>query len=422
MRVFKFGGASVKDATSVKNVASILSLFKNESLVVVISAMGKTTNALEKVVNAFYYNKPDLKSALKEVKDFHLGIIDGLGFKNNHDIFHHLDNVFTEIDWVIEDGISKGYAFIYDQIVSQGELISTKIVSAYLNENGFSNQWLDARDLIQTDNTYREGKINWELTEKLVQKNISERQKRGNIMLTQGFIGATSENFTTTLGREGSDYTAAILSFCLNAEEMVVWKDVPGVLSADPKFYSDAVKLQEVSYLDAIELTYYGATVIHPKTIKPLENKNIPLRVRSFLAPAESGTSVGNYTTTKPLVPCFIFKTNQILLSISAKDFSFVAEDALSKIFKTFADHKVKINLMQNSAISFSVCADNDAFKMPELIDELHKDFKVLYNDNLRLVTVRHYYQSTIDKLTKDKTILLEQRSRHTAQLVMREG
>lgn len=422
MKIFKFGGASVKDADSVRNVADILSLFKSESLVVVISAMGKTTNALEKVVNAFYYNKPDLQQALQELKDFHLHVLNGLGFKNDHDIFRQLDNVFTEIDWVIEAGTSKGYAYVYDQIVSQGELISTKILSAYLNENGFANQWLDARDIIQTDNTYREGQINWALTEGLIRHKITELQKKDKIILTQGFIGSTSENYTITLGREGSDYTAAILSYCLNAEEMVVWKDVPGVLSADPKYYIDAVKLQEVSYLDAIELTYYGATVIHPKTIKPLENKNIPLRVRSFLAPKEPGTSVGNYTATKPLVPCFIFKPNQILLSISAKDFSFVAEDALSKIFKTFADHKVKINLMQNSAISFSVCADNDAFKIPGLIDELHKDFKVLYNDNLRLVTVRHYYQSTIDKLAKDKTILLEQRSRHTAQLVMKEG
>jgi aspartate kinase len=421
MKVFKFGGASVKDAASVKNVAEILSLFKDEKLVVVISAMGKMTNALEKVVNAFYYGKPELKDAIVEVKMFHTKILSGLGFANNHKIYADLDNALTEMEWVMEDGTSKGYAFIYDQIVSQGELVSTKIVSAYLQVNGFANQWLDARDVIHTDNTYREGKINWELTQGRVNEKIPTLHKSGNIVLTQGFIGTTSENFTTTLGREGSDYTAAILSYCLNAEEMVVWKDVPGVLSADPKFYTDAVKLQEVSYLDAIELTYYGATVIHPKTIKPLENKNIPLRVRSFLAPKESGTSVGNYSLTKPLVPCFIFKTNQILLSISAKDFSFVAEDAMSKIFKVCADQKVKINLMQNSAISFSVCADNDEFKIPPLIEELKKDFKVLYNDNLRLVTVRHYYQSTIDKLTKDKTILLEQRSRHTAQVVMKE-
>jgi len=335
---------------------------------------------------------------------------------------YDIDNALTEMDWVMEDGTYRGYAFIYEQIVSQCELMSTKIMSAYLQSNGFANQWLDARDVIHTDNTYREGKINWELTEKRVNEKIPVMHKANNIVLTQGFIGTTSENFTTTLGREGSDYTAAILSYCLNADEMVVWKDVPGVLSADPKFYTDAVKLQEVSYLDAIELTYYGATVIHPKTIKPLENKNIPLRVRSFLAPKEGGTSVGNYVATKPLVPCFIFKTNQILLSISAKDFSFVAEDALSKIFKVCADQKVKINLMQNSAISFSVCADNDEFKIPPLIEELKKDFKVLYNDNLRLVTVRHYYQSTIDKLTKDKTILLEQRSRQTAQVVMKES
>src|SRR6185503_2447882 len=345
-----------------------------------------------------------------------------LGFKNDHPIYEALENAFVEIDWILEEEPSRGYAFAYDQIVSQGELISTRIISAYLNENGFANEWLDIRDCLVTDDNYRDAKVNWSLTEKLVQRRIPELLKKNNIVVTQGFIGATPENFTTTLGREGSDYTAAILSFCLDAEEMIVWKDVPGVLSADPKYYEDAVKLQEISYLDAIELTYYGATVIHPKTIKPLENKNIPLRVRSFMAPKDSGTSVGNYNTTKPLVPCFIFKTNQILLSISAKDFSFVAEDALSKIFKVCADHKVKINLMQNSAISFSVCADNDEFKIPPLIEDLKKDFKVLYNDNLRLVTVRHYYQSTIDKLTKDKTILLEQRSRQTAQVVMKEG
>ena len=421
MKVFKFGGASVKDAAAVKNVAAILSLFKREPLVVVVSAMGKTTNALEQVVNAYFNKSEKLNESLLQVKDYHFNIISELGFPIGHEIYSKLENTFVEIDWILEEQPLRGYAFAYDQIVSHGELLSSKIISAYLNENKFHNEWLDIRDCLITDNTYREGKINWNLTEKLVCMKIPEFIKKKNLVITQGFIGATSENFTTTLGREGSDYTAAILSYCLDAEEMIVWKDVQGVLSADPKFYGDAVKLQEISYLDAIELTYYGATVIHPKTIKPLENKNIPLRVRSFIAPNEKGTSIWNYKETKPLVPSFIFKTNQILISISAKDFSFIAEESLSKIFLLFVEQSVKINLMQNSAISFSVCMDNDPFKIPGLIEELRKDFKVLYNDGLKLITVRHYYPSTLDTLTKDKTILLEQRSRHTAQIVLKQ-
>ena len=422
MRVFKFGGASVKDAESVKNVAAILSKFnKEEEIVVVVSAMGKMTNALEKVADAYYYGKENIKDLINNVKKFHTEIIDNLGFINNHPLRAEIENSFVEIDWLIEEEPSKGYAFAYDQIVSHGEIISTLIISNYLNENNIPNEWMDARDVLQTDNTYREGKINWELTEKLVAFRIPPLFKKNKIIITQGFIGSTSENFTTTLGREGSDYTAAILSFCLNAEEMIVWKDVPGVLSADPKYADEAFKLEQISYHDAIELTYYGATVIHPKTIKPLENKNIPLRVCSFKAPAEKGTAIGNYQGTKPLVPCFIYKFNQILFSISSKDFSFIAEEGMSRIFFLFAEHRIKINLMQNSALSFSICVDNDPHKIPQLQEVLQKEFHILYNDHLKLVTVRHYFPSTIDLLIKGKTVLLEQRSRHTAQVVMRE-
>jgi aspartate kinase len=421
MKIFKFGGASVKNAEAVKNVADILSSFSGEHLIVVISAMDKTTNALEKVVRAYWNNEPGLREYVNTVKDFHMKVAEDLSFKKQHEIFQSIHNVLVEIDWMLEDKPSRGFGFTYDQIVSHGELLSTKIISAYLNENGLKNHWLDARDVLITDNTYRDAKVDWELTEKLIAKRISELKQNYSIIITQGFIGTTSENFTTTLGREGSDYTAAIFSYSLNAEDMTVWKDVPGVLSADPKFYDNAVKLDEISYLDAIELTYYGASVIHPKTIKPLENKQIPLRVRSFNKPKEEGTRIGNYPETKPLVPSFIFKTNQILVSISATDFSFIAEDHLSQIFTAFAKHKVKINLMQTSAISFSVCSDNDEFKIPGLIEELKKDFKVLYNDKLRLVTVRHYNDDTIDALTTNKTIIVEQRSRHTAQVILKE-
>ncbi|MBK7850139.1 MAG: aspartate kinase [Bacteroidetes bacterium] len=421
MKVFKFGGASVKDAESVKNVASILSLHKKERLIVVISAMGKMTNALEKVVHAYYNQDPELKNYIDEIRKFHFSIVDDLGFPENHSLRHDLENCLVEIDWATEEPPSRGYGFSYDQIVAQGELMSTKIISAYLSSFGIANAWLDVRDVLQTDNTYREAKVNWELTGQLIRNRIPQLHADNNIILTQGFIGATSENFTTTLGREGSDYTAAIFSYCLDAKEMIVWKDVPGVLSADPRYSQDSVKLEQVSYHDAIELTYYGATVIHPKTIKPLENKHIPLRVCSFKAPNEKGTSVGNYQATKPLVPCFIYKPSQLLISISAKDFSFIAEASLHKIFGLFADLKIKINLMQNSAISFSVCVDNDPFKIPELLIELQKDFRVLYNEDLMLVTVRHYYPSTIEQLTKGKKVLLEQRSRQTAQVVLKE-
>ena len=421
MRVFKFGGASVKDAQAVKNAGEILSQFKNEKLIVVVSAMGKTTNALEKVTQSYVQKKDDTKLLLQVVKDFHFSLIEELGFQKDDELLGEINNSFIEIEWVIEEEPSRSFAFYYDQIVSQGEILSTKIISAYLNKANIKNEWMDVRDVLQTDNTFREGKVNYELTNKLVETKIPTLLSKSNIIITQGFIGSTSENFTTTLGREGSDYTAAILSYCVDAIEMVVWKDVAGVMNADPKLSDDAMKLEQISYHDAIELTYYGATVIHPKTIKPLENKHIPLRVCSFKAPNDKGTSIGNYQGTKPLVPCFIYKFDQILFSISAKDFSFIAEACLSRIFSLFATHDIKINLMQNSALSFSICVDNDPYKVPELLEMLKKEFRVLYNENLKLVTVRHYYPSTIDQLIKGKTVLLEQRSRQTAQIVIKE-
>ena len=421
MRVFKFGGASVKDAQAVKNAGEILSQFKNEKLIVVVSAMGKTTNALEKVTQSYVQKKDDTKLLLQVVKDFHFSLIEELGFQKDDELLGEINNSFIEIEWVIEEEPSRSFAFYYDQIVSQGEMLSTKIISAYLNKANIKNEWMDVRDVLQTDNTFREGKVNYELTNKLVETKIPTLLSKSNIIITQGFIGSTSENFTTTLGREGSDYTAAILSYCVDAIEMVVWKDVAGVMNADPKLSDDAMKLEQISYHDAIELTYYGATIIHPKTIKPLENKHIPLRVCSFKAPNDKGTSIGNYQATKPLVPCFIYKFDQILFSISAKDFSFIAEASLSRIFSLFATHDIKINLMQNSALSFSICVDNDPYKVPELLEMLKKEFRVLYNENLKLVTVRHYYPSTIDQLIKGKTVLLEQRSRQTAQIVIKE-
>lgn len=419
MQVFKFGGASVKDSHAVKNVAEVLKQFGNEKLCVVISAMGKTTNALERLANAFFYKTEPAEPLLEEIKEFHLNICRTLFSDASHPVFTEIENTFVELYWAIEDEPTHGFDFEYDQIVSMGEVISTKIVSAYLNSIGIANKWIDIRGIIQTDNTYREGKVDFELTEKLVKKDLEPLFQNHSIIVTQGFIGGTSENFTTTLGREGSDYTASILAYCLNAKNVSIWKDVPGVLNADPKWFSNTKKIDELTYHDAIELTYYGATVIHPKTIKPLQNKNIPLYVKSFLDPKQPGTVIRD-GEKRLNIPSYIFKVNQVLISIQPKDFSFIAEDNLSDIFEMFSKHGVKINLMQLSAISFSVCCNDDAQKIAALVKDLQVQFKVLYNTDLELMTVRYYTQEIMDMLTKNKVILLEQRSRYTVQMVMR--
>lgn len=419
MQVFKFGGASVKDANAVKNVASILKRYEGKQLVVVVSAMGKITNALERLVDAYFYKKENAETVLEEIKAFHFNIVNELFPDKSHSFYNDLENNFVEIQWAIEDEPTGSYNFEYDQIVSMGEVISTKIISAYLNEIGLRNKWMDARGLVQTDNTYREGKVDFDLTESLVKKDLIPAVAANNIVITQGFLGGTSENFTTTLGREGSDYTAAILAYCVNAENVTIWKDVPGVLNADPKWFDNTIKISELTYQDAIELTYYGATVIHPKTIKPLQNKGIPLFVRSFLNHDEEGTVVKESGRKLP-IPSFIFKVNQVLISLQAKDFSFIAEDNLSSIFEVFYKHGVKIHMMQLSAINFSVCTDNDAQKIPALLAELQNDFKVLYNENLELCTIRYYDQSTLDRVCINKQILLEQKSRYTAQMVLK--
>ncbi len=429
MKVFKFGGASVKDAGAVKNAAAILKKYPKENIIVVISAMGKTTNALERLTNAFFYSdnkeaeKPEAIAILNEIKKYHFDIIEELFPDKSHPIYNEINNSFVELDWAVEEAPAHSYDHEYDQIVSIGEIVSTKIVNAYLNEAGIPCKWRDVRDFIQTDNTFREGKVDLELTESLVKKHLSPvfASEEGAIVVTQGFIGGTSENFTTTLGREGSDYTAAILAFAANAESVTIWKDVPGILNADPKWFDETKKIEQLSYQDAIELAYYGATVIHPKTIKPLQNKKIPLYVKSFLNPEEIGTVINEDQSPLP-VPCFIFKINQVLLSISPKDFSFIAEENFSSIFKLFAQQHVKINMMQNSAISFSVCIDNDPGKLPELIKTLQKEYRVLYNENLELITIRYYDQATIGRVTIDKKVLLEVKSRYTVQLVVQKS
>lgn len=411
MKVYKFGGASVKDAEGIRNVSNILQQESENDLMLVVSAMGKTTNALEQIVNEYYNGGTP---SLDAVKKYHFDILDEL-FEPGASIYDEVNNLFVEIEWVIEDVPTATYSYEYDQIVSVGELLSTKIVSAYLNQSGFTNRWLDARDIIRTDNTYRNARIDWELTESLIQ----QEQTKGLPLLTQGFIGCTSENFTTTLGREGSDFTAAILAHATMAEEVVIWKDVPGVLNADPRFFEDAKKLESLSYAEAIELAYFGAKVIHPKTIQPLKDKKIPLRVRSFIDASVSGTLVSEGAEIKPFLPSFIVKENQVLLSVAAQDLSFIVEDHLSHVFALFSKWGVRVNVMQNSAVSFSVCVDNDVQKLPGLIADLKKEYQVLYNEGLSLYTIRHYDESAIQKILKGRELLLEQKSRGTVQLVV---
>lgn len=419
MQVFKFGGASVVNAEAVKNLVAIIQQAEKENLLIVVSAMGKMTNKLELLSNAYSLGQENTHNLLDEVKAYHFNILNDLFDNHNHPVFNDIANTFVEIEWLLEEEASDAPDYIYDQIVSIGEVVSTKIVAAYLNESNISAVWADARNFIKTDNNYREGQVDWDKTETEIQRNLVPLLKK-SIVVTQGFIGSTSENFTTTLGREGSDYSAAIFCACLDATALTIWKDVPGVLNADPKWFDETERIPQLSYHDAIELTYYGATVIHPKTIKPLQNKNIPLYVKSFLYPTSEGTAINGINSELP-VPSFIFKVNQVLISILPKDFSFIIEENLSDIFSLFHKHKVKVNTMLNSALSFSVSVDHEEEKINNLIQDLSILYKVKYNEGLELVTIRYYNQDTINRVTINKDILLEVKSRHTCQIVMKD-
>jgi aspartate kinase len=424
IKIFKFGGASVKDAEAVKNVGNIITHYKgDDNLVVIVSAMGKTTNALEVLVK-LGFNKQEFEEEWKALKEFHLNIIEGL-FANKTDIVKEIDQVFEEIRIILHTFNSNEFNYLYDQIVSLGEILSTKIIAAYCNSVGVNAEFKDARGLIKTDNTYREGKVNWNVTEYLIHQSIDPiftgEAGASKVVITQGFIGQSTEGNTTTLGREGSDYTASIFAYSLNAVEVTIWKDVAGVLNADPKYFDDAQILNQLSYTDAIELAYYGATVIHPKTIKPLENKKIPLRVKSFVNPAGTGTVISQKESLSAL-PTFIFKVNQALVSISPKDFSFMVEENLSDIFGMLAKYRINVNLMQHSALSFQVCVDNDIDKVSQLYVELEKSFNLQLEENLELITVRNYNQSTVDRLLAGKKLLVEQKNSHTVRLVVRSA
>ena len=414
IKVFKFGGASIMDVQNIKNVGNILQEYANQELVIVFSAMGKVTNMLENVVDSYVQKSTNTNIVLQKVKDFHSIILRGI-FKESHPIFDIVNNLFVEIEWVLEDEPNQDYAYDYDQIVSVGEFLSTQIMSAYLQQVGFENTWLDVRDLIRTDNTHRNAKIDWETTTDLIKRNVKTKHS-----ITQGFLGCTSENFTSTLGREGSDFSAAILAFCLEASEVVIWKDVPGMMNADPKYFPDAKLLSQVSFDEAIELAFYGAKVIHPKTIQPLKQKNIPLRIKSFIKPEAEGSIVKSKIDNMSDMPSFIVKENQILISISDVDLSFIVGNHMNQIFSLLAKNNVEVNLMQNSAVSFSICVDNDKHKIPQLIKDFQQFYEVLYNVDLSLFTIRHYTDNSFDSFLQDKDVVLEQKSRNTIQLITR--
>jgi aspartate kinase len=410
--VFKFGGASINDVENIINVGNILNSYANNKLVIIFSAMGKVTNMLEDVAESYVQKNTNSYVALQKVKDFHANILDEL-FDPKHAIFYIVNNLFVEIEWVLEDEPNQDYAYDYDQIVSVGEFLSTQIMSAYLQQVGFKNTCLDARDLICTDNTHRNAKVDWKTTTNSIKSNVKAKH-----CITQGFLGCTSENFTSTLGREGSDFSAAILAFCLDASAVVIWKDVPGMMNADPKYFPDAKLLSQVSFDEAIELAFYGAKVIHPKTIQPLKKKNIPLRIKSFITPEADGSIIKSKVKKMSNIPSFIIKENQILISISDVNLSFIVGSHMNQIFSLLAKNNIEVNLMQNSAVSFSICVDNDQHKIPQLIKDFQQFYEVLYNADLSLFTLRHYTNKSIEQFLHGKNVLLEQKSRNTIQFV----
>lgn len=421
LNVFKFGGASLKDASAISNVASILLQFKGQDLVIVVSAMGKSTNALEKVAESYW--KGNVDEARRLLAEFHNSTLttakelftEGIP----EELTANINDLFVSVEWALDEDANPEYDFDYDQIVSLGELVSSHLVSAYLSHTGAPANWLDARDCIITDNTYREGWVQWPETQSRISSQVPPLLEKG-FVVTQGFIGSTSENYTTTLGREGSDYSAAIFSYCLDAEKMSIWKDVPGVLTADPRFFENVSLVERLSYKEAIEMTYYGASIIHPKTIKPLQNKSIPLHVRSFIDPAGTGTVI-SADAADAYPPMVAVEKEQALVNISTRDFSFVAEHHIKELFEHITTTRLQVNMMQNTAISFNIVVndiDNRVERFCQLVDA---SFKTTVDRDLELITIRHYSHEVAESMRRGKIQLLEGRMPLTLQMVVKE-
>jgi aspartate kinase len=416
MRIFKFGGASVKDAEWIHNMYRVLEQTGHAQTLIVVSAMGKTTNAFEKLIEAYFDDAKQLESQLNEIIDYHLGIMNEIFDHPKHDVFDQVKQRFDRLRTFLKNNKSPHYSFVYDQVVSTGELVSTTIITHFLNEKGIAANWLDARECIQTDTSYRDANVDWARTEKAIREKVNPDQ----FYITQGFIGSDDNNFTTTLGREGSDYTAAIFAYCLNGSSVTIWKDVPGVLNADPRHFESTQLLHHISYQEAIELAFYGASVIHPKTLQPLQRKEIPLHVKSFINPKDEGTKVSKGVAIDPHIPCYIVKNNLALIKLSSLDFSFIIEKNISDIFAILHKYKMKVDLIQNSAISFSVCVFDKFGKIEELLHELRGRFQVDHKPNVSLYTIRHFQPESAAFLLRKHELLLEQRTQETMQLVMR--
>jgi aspartate kinase len=412
IKVLKFGGASIKNSERIANVFSIINNFKNQKIIIVFSAIANVTNLLEDLVDLYFNNSQQLKSKLLEIRNVHAQITKEL-FEKDHQVFIEIEKIFSEIDFFLKTNSNKNLSFVYDQIVSAGELLSSQILSNYLTNKSFENTLVDARDIIKTNDKYQNANIDWALTKDKIKSYLVDFP-----IITQGFIGSDSSNNTTTLGREGSDFTAAIIANVLNVSDVTIWKDVDGVLNADPRYFNDFVLLDQLPYSEAVELAFYGAKVIHPRTIQPLQEKNIPLIVRSFLNYDNKGTIINNDNKNLS-IPSFIVKENQVLISISDNNLSFIIEEHLSWIFFVLDRYDIRLNLMQNSAVSFSICVDNKRTSINSLIAELSSKFKVYYNDSVKLFTIRHYNQDSIDKVIANKKVLLEQKSRNTVQFVV---
>ena len=416
MKVFKFGGASINSIERIGNVAEIIRLQEGEKILIIISAMGKITNALEKVAATFYAgNKNEALLLFSQIKDEHTSLLQQLTNQPNHG----LTDIFTEVEWLLHDKPVKEYDYYYDQIVCCGELLSTAIISNYFNSINIKNQWVDVRDIVRTDDNFRDANIDWNFTLQKVQEDIAPLFSKTDIIITQGFIGATDENESTTLGREGSDYSAAIFANMLDAESQTIWKDVEGVMNADPKLFPDAQFISALSFKEVIEMAYYGAQVIHPKTIKPLQNKNIPLHVRCFLKPLLAGTIISNQPVHS-LPPIIVLKNNQVLMQFSSKDFSFVEDTLVNKLHQLFVDIKIRPNLSQNGAISLYCCLDDKPEKIEKLALAASDLFDVQVEKEVVLLTVRHYNESVVKELTYNKIELLSQKTKETIQVLLK--
>lgn len=417
MKIHKFGGASVKDAANVKNVCKVLKTVGYDNSLIIASAMGKNTNALEAVVYNYVHHKQAIPEAIQTVREFHYVLLQELFKNEDHPAYKAVHSLFEEMELFLNTNKSPNYNYVYDQVVCYGELLSTTLLHHYLVDCGIPNTWIDARTLIKTNTTYRDAVVDWEATQQAIQSQIDPNK----MYITQGFIGSDPNYFSTTLGREGSDYTAAIVGYVLEAESVTIWKDVPGVLNADPRYFEDTILLQHISYQEAIELAYYGASVIHPKTLQPLQQKEIPLYVKSFLNPTLAGTEVSKGAALQPAVPCYIVKKNQLLISLATKDFSFIMEENISDIFKLFHEYHIKVSVIQNSAISFSVCVEDKFHHFQELRERLSSQFRVSYNENVALYTIRHFDSFETIPALQNQTLLLKQVNRETMQLVVKE-